>query len=257
MITNVAPDAGTARRRADRARQVADALRPALLDRTNSSPLPGEAELAADFAVSRNTVRQALDLLRAEGLIERTPGVGTRTLGGKFEHSIDHLAGLAETLAGHDDVHNQVRVKSLIPAPASVAARLGINAGDPVVYVERLRLAGGWPISLDLTYLVADLGEPLLDQDLAGRDIFALIEGQLDQPLGGAEVALEATRADEHSAEILDVRPGAPLLLLERLTHTADGRPVDLEFIRFRGDRITMRGTVQRHPARSTEGAQS
>ena len=45
---------------------------------------------------------------------------------------------------------------------------------------------------------------------------------------------------------ILEVSPRAPLLMLERLTRLDDGRPVDLEFIRFRGDRMTMRGTVRR-----------
>ena len=50
--------------------------------------------------------------------------------------------------------------------------------------------------------------------------------------------------ADPHSAAILQVPDGAPLLLLERLTHLDDGRPVDLEYIRMRGDRITLRSNL-------------
>ena len=67
---------------------------------------------------------------------------------------------------------------------------------------------------------------------------------------------LEAVAADSHSAAILKVPPRAPLLMLERLTRLDDGRPVDLEFIRFRGDRMTMRGTVRRpcpDPSRRAE----
>ena len=70
-------------------------------------------------------------------------------------------------------------------------------------------------------------------------------------PAGGsatAEIVLEAVAADRHSAAILEVPAGAPLLMLERLTRLDDGRPVDLEFVRFRGDRITMRGNVRRTP---------
>jgi GntR family transcriptional regulator len=228
---------------------VADVLRPALVTRAEGELLPAENDLAADFAVSRNTVREALDLLRREGLIDRIPGVGTVVTTARYDHSIDTLAGLAETLTGSGEVRNVVRERRVVPAPAAVAGRLGLEPGAAVVYVERLRLADGQPLSLDQTYLVPDLGEALREADLAGQDVFALLEQTSGRRLGGASIALEAGSADEHTAGLLGVRPGAPLLLLERLTHLEDGRPVDLEFIRFRGDRMTMRGTLQRlHP---------
>jgi GntR family transcriptional regulator len=234
-------------RRADRARQVADVLRRQVLHGlVADGALPAEADLAADFGVSRNTVREALDRLRAEGLVVRTPGVGTMVAADKYLHSIDHLQGLAETLDGRGAVRNEVRVAGLVPAPAVVARRLGLEAGAQVAYLERRRLADDVPISLDLTYVVRDLGVPLLEQDLAGTDVFALLERIAGQRLGEAELILEAVTADSHSAAILEVPVRAPLLMLERLTHLEDGRPVDLEFIRFRGDRMTMRGTVRR-----------
>lgn len=210
---------------------------------------PSEPTLAADFGVSRNTVREALDLLRAEGLVERTQGVGTVVTGSKYLHGLERLQGLGETLHGHGVVRNEVRVATLVPAPSAVAARLDLTAGSPVVYLERRRFADELPLSLDLTYLVPDLGEPLLRCDLAAHDVFALLEAQACQSLGQAEVTLEATSADRHAATLLDVPAGAPLLLLERLTHLGDGRPVDLEFVRFRGDRITMRGVLSRASA--------
>ena len=80
-----------------------------------------------------------------------------------------------------------------------------------------------------------------------------LLEGIAGQPLGMAELTLEAVNADAHTAAVLDAPRGAALLMVERLTHLADGRPVDLEFIRFRGDRITMRG----HPEPRTPEEQS
>jgi GntR family transcriptional regulator len=210
--------------------------------------LPSEPDLASDFGVSRNTVRAALELLRREGLVERIPGVGTVVAKAKYLHGLDHLQGLAETLSGNGVVRNEVRVAGLVPAPGAVARRLDLDPGEPVVYLERRRLADGIPLSLDLTYVARDLGEPLLTEDLAGRDVFALLERISGRRLGAAEVTLEAVAADAHSAAILDAPSGAPLLMLERLTRLDDGRPVDLEYIRFRGDRITMRGTVRRTP---------
>ncbi len=82
-----------------------------------------------------------------------------------------------------------MRTASLVRPPATVAARLRVPDGESVVYVERLRSLGGLPLSLDLTYLVRDIGEPLLAEDLAGTDIFSLIERVSGQGLGTAPTA--------------------------------------------------------------------
>jgi GntR family transcriptional regulator len=79
--------------------------------------------------------------------------------------------------------------------------------------------------------------------------VFVLIERLSGQPLRSADLTVEAVTADPHSAAVLEAPQNAALLMVERLAHLADGRPVDLEFIRFRGDRLTMRGTAWRVPA--------
>jgi GntR family transcriptional regulator len=193
------------RLRADRARQLADLLRREVLSSDfPDGVLPHEDELVAEYGASRNTVRQALDLLRGEGLVSRVPGVGT-----------------------------------IVACPQK--ARHGLTR-----LIERLRRLDGLPLSLDQTYLPVDVGLPLLDCDLERSDVFGLLEDLTAQRLGTAEIALEAVNADAHAASTLEAPRGAALLMLERLTHLDDGRPVDLEFIRFRGDRITMTGVLQR-----------
>jgi GntR family transcriptional regulator len=235
------------RRRADRARQVADVLRRQIVHgQFARGQLPLEAALASEFGTSRNTVREALDLLREEGLVERCPGVGTTVAAEKYPHGLHRLLGLAETLHEHGEVTNQVRTMALIEPPSAVRHRLGLEEGESVVYLERLRRLNGLPLSLDLTYLVRDVGEPLFDADLVHNDIFVLLERIAGQPLGLAELTLEAVNADAHTAAALDAPRGAALLMVERLAHLSDGRPVDLEFIRFRGDRLTMRGHLTR-----------
>ncbi|PBC62111.1 GntR family transcriptional regulator [Streptomyces sp. Tue6028] len=235
------------RLRADRARQLADLLRRQVL--TGGYPdgsLPHEAALGTDYRASRNTVRQALDLLRAEGLVERLPGVGTVVVAQKYPQGLDRLMGLAETLREHGQVSNEVRSMGPVAAPAPVADRLGIAPGADVLYIERLRRLDGLPLSLDLTYIPLDLGADLLAADLENTDVFRLLEAITGQPLGHADITLEAVNADAHSAAVLQAPRGTAVLMLERLTHLADGRPVDLEFIRFRGDRISMSGQLRR-----------
>ncbi|MBT2390859.1 GntR family transcriptional regulator [Streptomyces sp. ISL-1] len=237
------------RLRADQARQLADLLRHQV--RTGGFPggvLPLEGTIGDDYRVSRNTVRQALDLLRTEGLVERQPGVGTVVVSEKYPHGLDRLQGLAETLHEHGDVTNEVRTVGPVPAPAPapVARRLGLADHADVLYIERLRRLNGLPLSLDLTYIPLDIGAGLLGCDLEHTDVFRLLETLTGQPLGTAEITLEAVNADVHSAAVLQAPRGAAVLMLERLTHLSDGRPVDLEFIRFRGDRITMSGLLHR-----------
>jgi NAD-dependent dihydropyrimidine dehydrogenase PreA subunit len=147
------------RRRADRARQVADVLRRQVLAGVFAGrTLPAEPRLAANFGVSRNAVRAALDLLRAEGLVDRVPGVGTVPATPKYPHGLDGLPGLGEVMRGHGEVSNEVRTTGTVTPPAPIAARLDVPAGSPVVYIERLRRLGGLPLSLDLTYLAPDVG---------------------------------------------------------------------------------------------------
>ncbi|MFF0817154.1 GntR family transcriptional regulator [Rhodococcus sp. NPDC003318] len=233
--------------RADDARRFADLLRRQVHDGVFvDGALPSETKLAAEFHVSRNAVREGLDILRAENLIVRAPKVGTRVSGRRFEHGLDALVGLKETLRDYGTVRNEVRVVTEIEPPPTVARRLELDPGAPVVYIERVRYLGDLPLSLDLTYLVPDIGSQVAKRDLVHNDIFALIETVAGEPLGSASVAVEAVSADAHSAANLHAPEGAALLLLERLTRLESGRPVDLEYIRMRGDRMTLRGNLSR-----------
>jgi GntR family transcriptional regulator len=122
--------------------------------------------------------------------------------------------------------------------------------GEPAVYIERLRRLDGIPLSLDTTYLTSDVGLALLDHDLVGRDIFALIEETTGRQFGRAELAVHAVNADPDTATLLDIPAGAAVFAIERLTRFADGRPIDVESMHIRGDRLTLHATVHRTPTR-------
>lgn len=232
--------------RADRARRAADVLRQQIHAGAYPDGLPPENELAAEFFVSRNAIREALTVLKNEGLIDRGPKVGTHIAQRKYEHGLNALLGLKETFKDLGEVRNEVRAAMPVAAPPAVARRLQLEPGEQVVFIERLRYLGDLPLSLDLTYLSPDIGTRILDHALETNDLFALIEQVSGHRLGSASLALEAIPADAHSAATLQVPDGASLLMLERLTSLDDGRPVDLEYIRMRGDRITMRGNLIR-----------
>ncbi len=241
------PDPTPIRRpRADQARLVADVLRHQIHAGGYPDGLPAEGELASEFFVSRNTVREALAALKNEGLIGRGPKVGTHVAVRKYDHGLDALVGLKATFKGYGEIRNEVRAAMAVAAPPAVANRLALSPGEEVVFVERLRFLGDLPVSLDMTYLAPDIGAAVLENSLETNDIFALIEEATGTRLGTAGLAVEAVAADAHTAALLQVPDGSAVLLMERLTHLDDGRPVDLEYIRMRGDRITLRGNLMR-----------
>ncbi|SPT64251.1 GntR family transcriptional regulator [Actinomadura madurae] len=241
--------------RAERARRAAEVLRRDIAGGTFADgPLPDERVLGARLGVSRNAVRDALALLRDEGLITRRRGVGTMVVAPRYGHGLDRLEGLAETLAGHGAVTNEVRAAGRVAdPPGGVAARLGLAPGEGAVRIERLRRLEGEPLSLDVSYLPADVGAAVLGLDLAGRDLFALIEEVAGQPLGRAEVTLDAVGAGPGPAALLGVAEGAAVFAVGRLTRLADGRPVDCEDIRIRADRLAFHATLYRGAAARRE----
>ncbi|MGW7084519.1 GntR family transcriptional regulator [Streptomyces sp. NPDC054871] len=239
--------------RADRARTVASVLRRQVMRGAfPGGVLPDERALIAEFGASRNTVREALGLLRDEGLVERRRGVGTVVIGRAYEHPLGELSGLAEVLQRHGTVVNEVREACVLRPPLTVARRLDLPEGSTAVYLERLRRVDGIPLSLDCTYLIPEVGEPLLahagktPRTLENHDVFDLIETATGMPLGSAEVSVHATVTDPATCAVLEMPEGGAILAVERLTRLADGRPADLEFLHLRGDRLTLHATLDR-----------
>jgi GntR family transcriptional regulator len=239
---------GDARPRAERARNLADVLRYQItVGAFGDNLLPDEQTLSRQLGASRNAVREALGLLRAEGLIERRQGVGTLIVMPKFGHGLERLAGLAEALVGFGTVTNEVRAAHrLRKPPEAIARRLTLPRDEGVIYIERLRRLDGLPLSLDSTYLTEDIGEGLLECDLAGRDVFALIEETTGHRLGSAEISVHAVNAGPDTANLLEIPTGAAVFAIERLTRLQDGRPVDLESMHIRADRLTLQATLHR-----------
>lgn len=211
--------------------------------------LPSESELGQRFSVSRITVRQAVGALHNEGLIHTAQGRGSFVAHPKAYQDISRLQGFAEQMGRHGyQVSNRVLSTRELEAPAQVARRLDLGSGARVLELQRLRLLNGAPVSVELTYLPLEIGRRVVEADLQQRDIFLILENDCQSPLGHAELAIDAVAADPETAARLGVAEAAPLLRIERLTHDRAGRPLDYEFLYFRGDTFQYRFQVDRHP---------
>ncbi|OWP49833.1 GntR family transcriptional regulator [Pseudomonas nitroreducens] len=230
--------------------QLKEILRTRILDGTYPplSRMPSEAELGKAFDVSRITVRQALGDLQKEGLIFKIHGKGTFVAKPKAFQNVSTLQGLGESMSQRGyEVINRLRSFKTVPASAQVAARLQVAEGENVVQIKRARLVNRELVSLEITWLPEHVGKRLEKADLVSRDIFLILENDCALPLGHADLAIDAILADAELASALEVQEGSPVMRIERLTHTADGAPLDYEHLYYRGDAFQYRLRIDRH----------
>lgn len=218
--------------------QIKEALKLRILDGDYAAHerLPSESELMKSFGVSRITVRQALRDLHSDGLIFSVQGKGTFVSKPKVVQDVQRLQGFAEAMnpKGYETSTRVLTIKEARP-PRDVTGALALKKSEKVVEVVRIRYLNRAPISVDHSFFPLEVGQRLFARDLA-TDIFPMLENELDLPLEYAELRIKATTADAEIGQHLNIRPGAPVLKITRLVHTRDGRPIDFEYLFYRGD---------------------
>lgn len=188
--------------------------------------LPGEHELAEGFAVSRITVRRALERLEREGLVERRQGAGTYARRPEMAPQRDNLRGLIENLLAMG-LRTQVRLISFdyVPATAEVAGLLGVAPGTEVQRSIRVRSRQGLAFSHLTAWVPGDVGRRFGGEALAERPLLALLEET--EKIDKAEQIISATLADAGVAAALGVEIGTALLWVRRQVFNGAGRVIE------------------------------
>jgi GntR family transcriptional regulator len=192
--------------------------------------LPAETDLALRFKVSQGTVRKALDALAAEGLLVRRQGKGTFVA----THAEAQVQYRFLRLMPDDGPRQAMQRRFLdlrrLRAPADVARALDLKAGDGVLQLRRLLLAGTTPVVLDDLWLSARLFKGLTAERLQAYrgPMYGLFESEFGVQMIRAEEKIRAVAAAAAEAALLGVAAASPLLLVERRSFTYADRPVEL-----------------------------
>jgi GntR family transcriptional regulator len=225
-------------------------LRAILLDLVDQlpveAPIPSERDLMARFGVSRATVREAVGQLVNEGRLYRIHGKGTFVARGRVESQL-HLASFTHEMRrrGLDPATLVRSVAEQAPPPYAQAA-LGLAEEVTAWRVERLRLAGGIPMAVEVGWYPTSLLPGLADEDLSGS-LYSLLGTRYGLVIDRGEQSVWAEAADDVTAALLGVPGGAPLMVFRR-TSAAGGRAVEHVTSWYRGDRYQVHMTLNRGP---------
>lgn len=196
-----------------------------LIDATGR--LMTEAELGAHFGVSRITIRNAISPLVAQGMFDRSRGRGTFLRSNQPENWVGRLMGFSETIrdAGYTAGARVLQQGMTNRHDAAVRDELRERA---VWQLKRVRLADQTPIAIEHAFYPPDIGLELEKRDLTDILMYRVFEQELGLAIKDARQSIGADLADAASAKLLGVKPGAPLLSIERVTFGEDGRALEL-----------------------------
>ncbi|HEX7003850.1 MAG TPA: GntR family transcriptional regulator [Trueperaceae bacterium] len=212
--------------------------------------LPSERELAEQLELSRMTVRRAFEELVAAGLLEQRQGSGTYVRAQPVEQTIDRLAGFSDEASqlGFRPGGRTLEVTTT-PADGPAAISLGIEAGEPVLRITRVRTAHEMPLALQVAHLPPRLADLSTERLEALGSLYRTIDEQFGIRPHRARQTVASRLSTPTEQRLLELEPGTPVLALERTTFDGDG--VAFEYVRsaYRGDRYRMALDLRASPA--------
>lgn len=189
--------------------------------------LPSEVQLAEEFGVSQGTVRKALDALAAENLVIRRQGRGTFVAEHDDERTLFHFFHLVG-----EDGSRQLPGGTQLSCRAgrasrTEAARLDLERGAGVIRLRRTRDLGGVAAIYEAISVPAALFPGLGGEGELPNTLYELYEARYGVTIARAEERLRAVEAPGDAAALLGLKPGAPVLEIDRVAFALDGRPAE------------------------------
>ncbi len=192
--------------------------------------LPTELKLSADYAVSVGTIRKALDGLVQDGLIIRRRGKGTFVQSHSPTSAIDHYFRIVPDAGAKIFPDDIVIAEDGFLASEEERDVLRLARGAKVHRTYRKRLIDGVPVIADILSVPAE-GFPGYDWG-HWSSVFETPYEYYEHKFGIRVVdvveKLRAIPTDQARAEVLQIRAGEPILLVERIASTFDQKPVEL-----------------------------
>jgi len=213
--------------------------------------LPPEPELGRLLAVSRTTVRKAVEMLIDDGFLVVRRGRGTEILDFRAIQRLHFVTSFSETLReqGFHVAYRDVRV-SARRASSSLAKDLQVAAGGPLVQVHRLALANGKPIALMDNYLPPEIVPGIEERAARIGSLYVFLESEYALVIEAATDYITARGATRDEARQLGISANTPLLVVRRISHLRE-RPVEVAELRIVASRYEYSVHTVQRPGRA------
>ena len=200
--------------------------------------IPAERDLAADFDVSRMTLRQAIQALVDEGILERRVGSGTFVANRKVQEKMSGVTSFTDLMRSLGKTPSSTTISYHLTIPSQTEIeKLKLGHGEQVVRMERVRSANDVPICFEIATVPSRLIENL-SKDEVTNSFWQTLEKKAHLYPGHAIQHISATKATEKIATYLNVKRGDALLRMTQLSYLQDGTPFEYVHTQYVGSRF-------------------
>ncbi|MCT6822605.1 MAG: GntR family transcriptional regulator [Apilactobacillus sp.] len=202
------------------------------------SRIPSERQLSAEFNVSRMTLRQAIQTLVDEGILDQRVGSGTYVSNQKVQEKMSGVTGFSDIMIaqGKHPSSKTVSYHMLEPSLSEIE-KLNISENDKVLRMERIRYGDNIPICFEIATVPEKFIDGLSKEDVS-HSFYASLKEKKGLTPKVSRQNVSATLASERIAEFLDVKKGDAILLLRQVTELQNGEPFEYVRTQYVGERF-------------------
>lgn len=200
--------------------------------------LPNEVDLAKQLAISRTTLRQALNKLVYEGLLIRKKGVGTKVAGKSVSTKSNNWLSFSQEMKARGiPVKNfELHVTWIFPDD-QLANFFEIGTDRKVLKLERLRGSEEGPFVYFVSYFHPRVG--LTGDEDFKRPLYEILAKDYSTIANLSKEEISAKQADKSLATKLEIEIGNPILCRKRFVYDQGERPIEFNIGYYRADGFT------------------